>query len=193
MTEYIHKYEIDNNRVYLWGDIDSDTVEHVISHMRYIFFAKTNKVIYLYIHSDGGDVDCCAAIIDEILGLQSIGAKIITVAIGKAFSSAAMILSVGNEKYATANTSLMLHPMSLECPIDYISKQSQYTKFAEKQYNQIITLVAKKCGHKTKAQITDFKAKIKDGLWMNTDEAIEFGLIDNVWDYDWENNYKPRV
>lgn len=185
------QYQIDtvqlhHGRVNLWGDVDEAQAQYVIDRMRHIFHNLRISKIHLYIHSDGGDTDACCAIIDEIVGLQCLGATIYTIAIGKAYSSGAMILSVGTERYATKHTSLMLHPVSIECPADYVAQQTQYTKYIEKHWQQIISFVAKKCGYNSKTKIADFESKIKNGLWMTVDEAIEFGLIDNIWDYKWE-------
>lgn len=184
----IEKTEIEKGCIYLWGDVDESLAEYVIERLRYIHYVLKKKEVYLYIHSDGGETDSCCAIIDEIIGLQSLGVKVYTIAIGKAYSSAAMILSVGSERYATPLTSLMLHPVSFDCPTDYVSQQSKYTTYIERHWDNVAGFIAKKCGYKNKGEVAKFRIDIKDGLWMTTDEAIDFGLIDGVWDYEWEQH-----
>lgn len=184
----IDKQDLEMGRVFLWGDITEESVHIAIRQMRYIFFANKNKSIYVYIHSDGGCWDACFAMIDEMNGLHRLGATIYTVALGKAYSSGAMILSAGNERYATPNANMMLHPMSYDPGGDYIHQQSNYSDYTKKLYDQGMTIIGKNCGYKTKAQLKVFLDTIKDGLWMNTKESEAFGLIDQVWDYRWERD-----
>lgn len=186
MAELLEKDLLENGKIHLYGEIDENKAESTIANLKYIFFTLKKKEIYLFIHSSGGDTDACSAIIDEIIGLKKLKAKIYTVAIGKAYSSGAMILSVGTERYATENCSLMLHPVSFDCPVDYISQQKNYTQFIEKQWDSLSSLVAKQCNYKTKARIEEFRKSIKDGLWLTAEEAIDFGLIDGIWNYIWE-------
>lgn len=173
-------------RVFLWGDITEESICSAIRQMRYIFFANKLRNLYVYIHSCGGCWDACFTMIDEMNGLHKLGANICTVALGKAYSSGALILSAGNERYATANANLMLHPMSYDSGDDYIHQQSNYADYLKRLYHNGMTIIAKNCGYETKKEIDSFMDKIKDGLWMDAKEAINFGLIDNIWDYRWE-------
>lgn len=182
----IDKQELEMGRVFLWGDISEESVHNAIRQMRYIFFANKNKNIYIYIHSDGGDDDASYAMQDEMAGLNKLGATIYTIALGKAYSAAAEILAAGNERYATKNSRLMMHPVSYSPGHDYISQQLAYSNFMDKINKESMISAAKNCGYSTKREIEIFADAIKDGLWMTAAEAIDFGLIDNIWDYRWE-------
>jgi ATP-dependent protease ClpP protease subunit len=125
---------------------------------------------------------------DEMKGLHILGATIYTIVIGKAYSAAAEILAAGDERYATHNARLMMHPVSYDVGHDYISQQLAYSNFMNKVNRACLITAARNCGYKTKAAIKKFEEAIKDGLWMTADEAIDFGLIDNIWDYRWERD-----
>ena len=71
---------LDSGRIFIRGEIDEDQEEKFIRSLRYTTH-KNIKSIYIYISSDGGDVDCACAMIDEINGSKDIGHKITTVAI----------------------------------------------------------------------------------------------------------------
>ena len=184
----IDKQDLEMGRVFLWGDITEESIHVAIRQMRYIFFANKNKHVYIYIHSDGGDDDASYAIQDEMKGLIKLGANICTIALGKAYSSAAEILAAGTERYATRNARLMMHPVSYSSDHDYISQQLAYSNFMDKVNKESLIIAAKNCGYKTKQEIDTFEEAIKDGLWMTAIEAIDFGLIDNFWDYKWERD-----
>ena len=186
----IDKLQLYQGDVLLWGDVDEAQAQYIIERMRYVFHRLDLKDIYLYIHSDGGCVNAACAIIDEIIGLKKLGAKIHTIALGKAYSCAADILSIGTERYATALTSMMLHPMSFGASVDYIEYQARYTEYVQKQADLFNRIVAIACGYKTKAEIAKFATIIKHSVLLIGEEAVEFGLIDQLWDYSWELDKK---
>ncbi len=173
---------LDSGKIFLWGDIEEETARNFVRSIRYI--AKKNiKEINIYIHSSGGDVDAACAIIDEIIGFSTLGFTINTIAIGKCYSAAAYILSFGTNRYATENSTIMLHPILFDLDIDYIDAQRSYTEFTNRKYKEIISRVAKNCGHRSKRSIESFMSIIKDGLWMSPSDSIEFGLVDDLWEY----------
>lgn len=186
ISDEIEKSSLETGKIFLFDDITESSSKYVIDRLRYVFFKIKPHAISLYISSYGGDFEACAAIMDEIIGLQSIGAKIYTIAVGKAYSSGANILAVGSERYATPLASMMLHPVSMELPQDYIIQQQNTTNFTTSRYRDVMTVVANRCGKKTKKTIDSFFETIRHGLWMDTKAAIKFGLIDGVWDYNWE-------
>lgn len=180
--------QLDRGYVFIWDDIGPESAKHVITQMRYIYHVKRLATIYLFIHTDGGELDSCCAIIDEMVGLQSLGVNIITVALGKAYSSGALILIMGSERYATANSSIMLHPVSLHLPQDYLQHQTKVTEFTNHLYDRIMMMVAEKCGKKTKRTKDRFIESVKPGLWLSCKEAKKLGVIDGEWNYEWEKN-----
>tara|TARA_R110002167_G_scaffold59420_2_gene168324 strand:+ start:32 stop:529 length:498 start_codon:yes stop_codon:yes gene_type:complete len=146
------------------------------------------KDIYVYISSEGGDLDAGCAIIDEINGAKKQGHKIYTIAIGKAYSAAAYILTFGSVRYATENASIMLHPVLFDLDMDYIANQRAYTAFTDYKYVDIIKKVAKNCKKKTRLAINKFIQEIQHGLWICPKQAKKMKIIDDIWDYSWEKD-----
>ena len=147
-----HDYFLLNTgRIFIWGDIDEDSAEKFVKELRYVI-SKNITDIYIYIHSEGGEVDASCAIVDEINGAKALGCEVYTIGIGKAYSCASFILAMGSPKcrYATETTSLMLHPVSYELESDYIDAQRSYTEFTDHQYKRIVEMIARACGRKTK-------------------------------------------
>ena len=180
---------IRSGKIFIWGEIDEESSEKFVRNIRYAI-SKGMKEIYVYISSYGGDVDCACAIIDEINGAKKLGINVSIVALGKAYSAAAYILTFGSEKYATENTTIMFHPILFALDLDYVAAQKSYTIFSDKKYRDLITSVAKNCGYKTKKDIESFMSSIKDGMWLDVKMAISQNVIDDVWDYSWEKQSK---
>lgn len=187
MNDVFLKRQLETGRVFLWGDVTEESVKGAIEHMRFVFFEKKINDIYLYVHSDGGELDCCCALVDEMMGLEEQGAIINTIAVGKAYSSGAIIVSLGTRRYATPLSTIMFHPVSLELPLDYISNQAVLTQFTQAYYLKVMTLVANRCGIKTKKKVQDFIESVKSGLWIDTQTAKKMKFIDDVWHYGWES------
>ena len=176
---------LDTGRIFLREDIDEDSEEKFTRSIRYCVYNKI-KDVYVYINSEGGDVDSACAIIDEINGAKKLGFNVNTIAFGKVYSAAAYILTFGSKKYATENSTIMLHPILFDLDMDYVANQKAYTAFTDYKYADIINKVAKNCKKRTKASINKFVEEIQHGLWLCPKEAKKRKIIDEIWDYCWE-------
>lgn len=176
---------LDRGVIFLCDDICSKSAEYVIKRMRYLLY-NDHKEIYLYIHTNGGEIEAANSIMDEIEGYQRRGIAVNTIAIGKAYSSGAFILSTGTNRYATKSSIIMLHPVSYNLDCDYNDQNKRLADFIDTLYREIASKVAKNCGRESKRKIEEFIGEIKDGLWLTAKQAISYGIIDDVWDYNWE-------
>jgi ATP-dependent protease ClpP protease subunit len=176
---------LDSGRIFIRGEINEESEEKFVRSLRYCMSIDI-KNIYVYISSEGGDVDSACAIIDEMNGAKTQGFKIHTIAIGKAYSAAAYILTFGSVKYATENASIMLHPILFDLDMDYIANQKAYTAFTDYKYADIINKVANNCKKKTKSAIDKFVQEIQHGLWICPKQAKKMKIIDFIWDYSKE-------
>lgn len=183
-TTSIHDELLDNGKIFLFGDINEKITSLTLKKLNYLLHRKHTDV-KIYINSDGGELECALAIIDEIAGLSSLNVDVTTIAIGKAYSSAALILAHGIKRYATENSAIMFHPISYILQ-DYHNHNSSYTTFADRVYKKMMKDLAKRCGYKTNVEVRNFINKIKETFWLTTDDAIKSGVIDGVWDFTWE-------
>ena len=176
---------LDSGRIFIRGEINEESEEKFVRSLRYCMSIDI-KNIYVYISSEGGDVDSACAIIDEMNGAKKQGFKIHTIAIGKAYSAAAYILTFGSVRHATENASIMLHPILFDLDMDYVANQKAYTAFTDYKYADIINKVAKNCKKKTKSAIDKFVQEIQHGLWLCPKQAKKMKIIDFIWDYSKE-------
>lgn len=182
---------LDSGRIFIRGEINEDSEEKFIRSIRYCMSMKI-KDIYVYISSEGGDVDSGCAIIDEINGAKKQGFKIHTIALGKAYSAAAYILTFGSVRYATENSSMMLHPILFDLDMDYIANQRAYTAFTDYKYADIIKKVANNCKRLSKVSINKFIEDMQHGLWLCPKQAKKLKVIDRIWDYSLEKSINER-
>lgn len=185
MNKTLDEYLEDSSLLFINGEIKDKTYLNFAQQLRHKLSLNISP-IKLYINSYGGELESALAIIDDFSLVETKGKEIWTIAIGQAASSAALILAYGSKRFATANSMMMLHPISYDLGEGEHQSTKTYVNFADKVYNNIMTSLAVKCERKQPKQIQKFITDIRDGLWLDVDEAKTFGLIDGVWDYSLE-------
>lgn len=180
-------YFLKSGQIFISGEIVDETYLRVSQQLRYMNYLEINPV-KIFLNSPGGEVENAMAIIDEFRLFQrkDVNKEIWTIAIGQACSSAAFILAYGSRRFATDCASLMIHPMSYDQGEVEHQASFAYAKFAEQLYQDLMMPLAYRCGCKSKKAANKFIESIRDGKWMNAEEAKEFGLIDEIWDYSLE-------
>jgi ATP-dependent Clp protease, protease subunit len=180
--ELLRNYTFNNRRVYLWGELDSFVARDVIEELNYHADQDPTKLIYLLIHTDGGDTDCQDAIIDTIQSLQGRGILVATVVEGKAYSAGANILAVGSKgyRYARPNANIMMHPCSYYLTEDYSVYQEKLTEFIKKKNGITNRTIAKHIGRADEESYQQFLSDIDKGLWLTAQEALNYGIIDEI-------------
>lgn len=132
------------------------------------------KDISLYINSPGGSVIHGLGIVDL---MNYISSDVATINIGMCASMGSVLLSSGTKgkRSSLIYSKVMTHQVS-----HGTSGNIQDTRInqveAEKHNYILFKMLAKNCG-KTFDEILEFSRRDK---WYNSDEALEFGLIDEV-------------
>lgn len=166
------------NRILFVAEGVSDTMATELSAMLlYLDNEDHEKPIEMYIHSNGGLVTGLSNIYDV---MQMIHAPIKTVCIGKCYSAAAVLLAAGTKgmRYAFKNSSVMIHGIQFGFPIpgsDMTSSKSYYD-FVSNNNDNIMKMLAHHTGH----TLEKVKEDCKQDVWLNANEAKEYGLIDHI-------------
>ena len=165
-------------KLYLWGEIDDEKSLDIVRSMEYLVLLS-REPISLYINSNGGYMDSANSIIDQMEYLENLGITVKTIVQGQAYSSAAIILIYGSvgSRFATKNSSMMLHSLLYELEFNSTEKNVKTAIFFDKQSDMMIDRLAERC---QRADKEDFKRKIKEEWWMTAEEAYVEGLIDGV-------------
>ena len=162
--------------IYLTGEINDTTALNIITQLRYLS-DRSESGVSLIINSPGGSVPAGLAILDCC---QSIPCEITTVAIGCAYSMAAVLLACcgkRSQRYATANCSVMIHQ-----PYVGSLKEQQATEICllaaqiREQKERIVRLLSQHTGKKLDVLLESMERD----KYMSAQQARDFGLVDHV-------------
>lgn len=166
-----------NDRIImLTGEITDESASIVVASLLYLDSISNDK-ISLYINSGGGSVTAGMQIIDT---MSFISSPVEAICLGCAMSMAAVILACGESKmrYALENSEIMIHQPSggfNGTELDVKIYSERLTRIKRKLY----TILAKKTGNTVEL----IEEKSQRDCFMDSDEALTFGIIDKIIDH----------
>jgi len=159
----------------LWvsGPVDQHMSDIVQAQMLFLDSVE-QKDITLYINSPGGSVLCGLGIVDLMNYIKS---DVVTTNIGMCASMGSVLLSSGTKgkRSSLVYSKVMTHQVSHGTSGNI--QDTRINQMEAEKYNYILfKMLAENCG-KTIDEVLEFSARDR---WFNSDEAKEFGLIDEV-------------
>lgn len=172
----IYSRLLNDRIIFLSEEVNDVTASLVVAQLLYLEAQDPDKDISFYINSPGGSVTAGMAIYDT---MNYIKCDVSTICIGMAASMGAFLLSSGakGKRYALPNAEIMIHQPSA-------GTQGQITDMAihlkrletiKKRMNQILA-------GNTGKPIDVVTADTERDNFMSAQEALEYGLIDKVFD-----------
>lgn len=160
--------------IFLGGPIDDNVANLVIAQLLFLTNEDPKKDIYLYINSPGGNITSGMAIYDT---MQFIKPDVVTICIGMAASMGAFLLAGGTKgkRFALPNSEIMIHQPSGGAEgqaTDIEISAKRIIKMREK-LNQIM---AKNTGQK----VSKISLDVERDYFMESDEAVKYGIVDSV-------------
>ena len=162
--------------IFLGSAIDDKVADSVVAQLLYLEAEDPEKDIQIYVNSPGGSVYSGMAIYDT---MQQIQPDVATICYGIAASMGAFLLSGGakGKRMALPSTRIMIHQplggaQGQAVDIEIQAKEILYIK---KQLNELIA------GH-TGQPFDRISADTERDFYMSSEEAKEYGLIDQVID-----------
>lgn len=170
----IEEFLTQTRRILVVGIIDEMSSIHICNYLQ--LFSLSKAPIYMYINSPGGCLTSGYAIIDQMLSCRG---PVCTIVRGQAHSMGAIIATFGTkgQRYATPNSSLMLHSIVLQGSAESIDKHNTMLSYLNQDYQEKIRAMAKRT-KLTKKQLSTIMEETK---WMSPRIAMELGLIDGLW------------
>jgi ATP-dependent Clp protease, protease subunit len=161
--------------IFVGGVIEDESANLIIAQLLFLQSEDANKDTYMYINSPGGVVTAGLAIYDT---MQYLSTPISTICLGQAASMGALLLCAGakGKRYALPNSRIMIHqPLggSQGAATD-IEIQTQEILRIKKLINEILVK------HTGQAMPKIEKDTDRD-FFMGADEAVKYGLIDEVF------------
>jgi len=162
--------------IFLTGPIEDYGANLVVAQMLFLEAENPDKDIHLYINSPGGSVTSGMSIYDT---MQFIKPDVSTLCIGQAASMGAVLLAGGakGKRQALPNSRVMIHQVlgGFQGQASDIEIHTKEILSIKSKLNEIL---ARHSGQKV-----DKVAKDSDrDNFMSPDEAVKYGLIDNVVD-----------
>ena len=145
------------------------------------------KDISLYINSPGGSVLCGPGIVDL---MNYISSDVATINIGMCASMGSVLLSSGakGKRSSLIYSKVMTHQVSHGT--QGVIEDTRISQIEAEKYNYILfKLLAKNCG-KTFEEMLESSRRDK---WFNSQEALEFGLIDEIIGIDKNNTIDKQL
>ncbi len=162
--------------VFLGGAIDDAAANLIVAQMLFLSNEDTKNDIHLYINSPGGTITSGLAIYDT---MQFVRCDVATYCIGQAASMAAVLLASGkaDKRFLLANNRILLHQPLITGELigpatDLDIEVQEILRLRTRLYD----ILAKHTGQTTEKIEIDCDRN----LWLDTAEAIEYGLADRV-------------
>ena len=177
--EYYFRILNKSRYILLYDEISNMSADIVVSKIKSMDLLDSKKSITIEINSPGGSVADGMSIINAIEHAKS---PIITIISGQACSMAALISICGDKRLIYANSYWMQHSTS-DIVGDYINYIKDRTKFLcefEHRTEKILK-------NRTKLTTNDIM-KIRTGeLWLNADQCLVKGIVDEII------SFKPKI
>lgn len=170
----IYSRLLEERIIMLCGEINDELASSIISQLLYLESTDSKSDIYMYINSPGGSVSAGFAIYDT---MNFIHCDISTISIGLSASMGAFLLSAGckGKRYALENSEIMIHQ-----PLGQSQGQASdieiTTKHILKQKEKLNTILS----HNTQQPLRKVRKDTDRDYFMNSQEALEYGLIDEI-------------
>ena len=163
--------------IFLGEEVNETTASLVVAQLLFLEAEEPDKDIQLYINSPGGSVTAGMAIYDT---MRYIKCDVSTICIGMAASMGAFLLAGGTKgkRFALPNAEIMIHQ-----PLGGAQGQATEIEIAAKHIlktkEKLNRMLAENCGQPYDVVAADTE---RDN-WKSAQEAMEYGLIDQVIAY----------
>ncbi len=162
-------------RIVILGTPVNDQIANlIVAQLLFLASEDPERDVNLYINSPGGAVYAGLAIYDT---MQYVSCPVATICVGLAASMGAVLLAAGadGKRAALPNSRVMIHqPMGgAQGQASDIQIQAQEILKTKQRLHEIIA-------HHAKRSVEDIERDSDRDYWMSSEEAKQYGLIDNI-------------
>ncbi len=160
--------------IFLVGQVEDHMANLVVAQLLFLEAENPDKDIHLYINSPGGSVTAGMSIYDT---MQFIKPNVNTICIGQACSMGAFLLAAGEKgkRFCLPNSRVMIHQPSggAQGQATDILIHAENIKDTKERLNRILA------SHSGRSY-EEVAADTERDNFMNAQQALEYGLIDEV-------------
>jgi ATP-dependent Clp protease, protease subunit len=171
--------------IFLGSQVNDDVANAIVAQLLFLQSEDDKRDVHLYINSPGGSISAGLAIYDT---MQYIACDVATYCVGQCASMGAVLLTAGarGKRRALPNARIMIHqPLAgMEGTAeDILIHAREFTKVKEK----INRILLKHTGH----PLEKIQEDTDRDRFMSAEEALDYGLIDEVIERIPETSNKP--
>jgi len=162
--------------IFLGGPVDDATANLIIAQMLFLSNEDTKTDIHFYINSPGGSITAGLAVYDT---MQFLRCDVATYCVGQAASMAAVLMAGGkaDKRFLLANNRILLHQPLISGQLigpatDLDIEAQEILRLRTRLYD----ILAKHTGQSSEKVEKDCDRN----LWLDAEEAIEYGLADRI-------------
>jgi ATP-dependent Clp protease protease subunit len=166
---------LDNGVILINGPISSSHISICMTLLEYHYDESFKGPLKMFINSEGGLTSIGWAIVDI---MNAVRYPIHTYALGEVGSAAVDIFFNGYKRYMTEHATLLIHSHTANRDGNYHELKAK-EKFDEMEYNRLIEHLMLHSRYKSREEVLKKLVGPTD-LWLNSKEALEHGLCDDV-------------
>lgn len=162
--------------IFLGQEVTADSANLIVAQMLFLEADDPEKDIYLYINSPGGSVSAGLGLYDT---MNHIRPDVATICVGLAASMGAFLLSAGakGKRMILPNARVMIHQ-----PSGGAQGQATDIEIQAKEILYLKTMLNEAMAKHTGQTLEKIKEDTERDFFMSPQEAMEYGLVDQVID-----------
>jgi ATP-dependent Clp protease protease subunit len=162
--------------IILSDEVNSVTASLITAQLLFLEAEDPDKDIQFYINSPGGEVSSGLMIYDT---MQYIKADVQTICMGMAASMGAFLLAAGTpgKRFALPNAEIMIHQ-----PSGGAQGQASDIRIAAEHIIRMRERLNKILAERCKQPLEKVALDTERDNWMTVEEAISYGIVDQVMD-----------
>ncbi len=163
-------------RIIILGTAINDQVANLmVAQLLYLASEDPERDINIYVNSPGGSIDSGLAVYDT---MQYISCPVATICVGLAASMGSVLLAAGaaGKRAALPNSRIMIHQPWMGGVQGQASDIEIHAREILKMKRRLYEILAAHTGQ----DVEKIEADADRDYWMGSEEAKEYGLIDNV-------------
>lgn len=160
--------------IFLTGEVNDHVSSLICAQLLFLESENPTKEISFYINSPGGVVTSGLAMYDT---MQYIKPAVSTVCIGQAASMGSLLLTAGaaGKRFALPNARIMIHQ-----PLGGARGQASDIEIHAREILRLRDRLNGMYVHHTGQKLATIEKAMERDNFMNTEEALKFGLIDEI-------------
>ncbi len=174
--------------IFLGSPVDDTSANDIMSQLIVLEGNDPERDIIMYINSPGGSLTALMAIYDT---MQYVRPDIQTVCMGQAASAAAVLLAAGTPGKRTAlpNSRVIIHQPATEGTFGQASDMEIQAREIMRMRDQLEKVLARHTGQ----ELAQVRKDIERDKIFTAEEAVAYGLVDNVLNYRKKNALPAEV